>query len=701
MKIALRDRFQPKTALRPDEDPLVRLGGLYHLARQPNTQTVRQSLLNLLPSNAISPAAPVDPEAYIFTLHTAILLSQQGAGEGPRWILDRVRASTSREQRTLAETALSNCTQFPFAVLLTQGIQLDSPQVPSDQLASLMACSDEELSDLAEAPEEAQHSRLAELDGQLALCTRGSHRPGRAIALGTVISRPLQVRGCRYTGFVAVQRSNQRPLLVPYDMTDVLNEDRENVRQSVWEMVGESGRQAIVVYSTNEPIVTLTLYALPFAAMSRDDLNRLLAQLARGSDGGQLAVVVDWWSDDYGGHYRVVTACGEVSTQSYRADRQKIGSCLLYHPLNNQVITTRHRLAQTDLDDVLHLFTEALRHGESTDVEMATHYESKGDRHHFVTRSGTRALSLGERVPACVYVAEDSRSGKHAYSIPGAPWERDDRSEVWAGFFANQPDAFGVVLETISWNDGTLRARTVRAGTGESKLKPIDAELAPGTIVLWDTDDKGKTYATVIPDQVIVGGCQSCYGTGHRICASCQGSGRILCPECDGDRRIVCFSCHGSGREPCGICGGDGQVAISCYKCEGSGEVTVQCSNCGGTGTYTGSCKVCSGTGVYADSGRTCKACGGVGSFSAPCRACGGTSYKHLTCRKCGGSGGWQQACRQCSGTGQWNCGTCHGRGDLSCSCNHGRVTCFSCGGNRIAACDCGGTYRGQIVSAV
>jgi hypothetical protein len=701
MKIGLRDRFQPQTALRPDEDPLVRLGGLYRFARQPDTQTVKQGLLNLLPASTTLSAAPVDPEVYIFTLHAAILLSEQGAGEGPQWILDRIRATASREQRTLAETALSNCTQFPIAVLLTQAVQLDSPQVSSVQLASLMACSDEELSELAEAPEDDQHSRLAELDSQLVLCTRGSLRPGRAMALGTIISRPLQVRGCRYTGFVAVERPNQRPLLVPYDMTDVLNQDRENARQSVWEMIGQPGRQAIVVYSTNEPIVTLTLYALPFAPMSRDGMNRLSAQLAHGSEGGRLAVVVDWWSDDHGGHYRMVTALGEVLAQSYRADRQKIGDCLLYHPLNDRGITTRYRLAQTDLEEVLRLFTEALRQGANTDVEMATHYESKGDRHHFVTHTGAKALSLGEEAPAYVYMAEDSRSGKYAYSIPGTPWERDDRSQVWAGFFANQPDAFGVVLETLTWRDGTLRARTVRAGTGEIKLKPIDAEVAPGTVVLWDTNEEGKTFATVIPDQQIVGGCQDCYGTEYRICAGCQGTGRILCPECDGSRRITCADCDGTGRVTCGQCSGTGQITKGCFKCEGTGEIVVPCNNCETTGTFTGTCKVCEGRGYYADSGRPCKACHGQPVFSGPCRACEGTGWKHFPCRRCGGNGSWVEECRGCSGSGLRNCFTCYGQGNVLCSCGHGQITCPTCNGNRVAPCYCGGQDRGQIAPAV
>lgn len=669
--LSLRERFQSEEAFQPGEDPLVQLGALYHLGWMGEQVDVQRRLLQWL--NVPEDGAG-DDAAILFSLHAAIILAQQNVFEGMEWIVRQLTNAQSRDQQILAETALRNCSQFPLAVLLAQAIDLSGSHSPSEQIASLMRLSEDDLFALAQRTQEDQNRALEDLIARLHALHDIPRRLGREIALGTVISRPVQKDfGYRYTGFVSVNSPSSQALVVPYDLSDVLNRDDRHVRQNVWQMLSQPGRRAIVVYDNDGNHEVQALYALPFAPLPTDELEQMIADLALESAALDIAVVIGWTDADRR-FYRMITATGQSRTEGYRSEQQRIGDCFLIHPLNSKPLSTRYRVDETTFRQIVGRFAQI------TPLDLAVHINSRKNRHFFITRDGDNISKSGELLEDLVYIVEASERGKFVFHLPDSPWQLEDRSRVFQSFFTHQPQAFGVVLEVFEWDDGTLRARVVRTESGDQKLMPIQRPLASGTLAYWENNSEGKSFATLIDDQCIVDGCPDCFGSGFRICSVCQGSGKADCPTCDG-----------SGEVECGHCDGNGKYVTECRNCNGLGTWANDCNNCEGSGTYHGSCKVCGGTGSYADTGRMCIKCDGSGSFTAPCRKCSGAGSFSGTCRRCEGTGQWVEPCRSCRGSGLWECGQCRGR----------RIAqCYQCEGRRISSCDCSGEWRGVIMPA-
>jgi len=669
--LSLRERFQPEEAFQPGEDPLVRLGGLYHLGRMGEQVEVQQRLLQWL---NVPEDNDGDAEVALFNLHAAVILAQQNIFEGIEWIVQRLTSAQSHDQQVLAETALRNCSQFPLAVLLAQAIDLSGSHLPSDQIASLMRHSEDDLFALAQRSQEEQNRALEDLTARLQTLHAIPRRLGREIALGTVISRPVQKDyGYRYTGFVSVNNPSSQALVVPYDLSDVLNRDDRHARQNVWQMLGQPGRRAIVVYDNNSNHEVQALYALPFAPLPTDEIEQMIADLALESAGLDIAAVIGWTDADRR-FYRMITATGQSRTEAYRSDQQRIGDCFLIHPLNSKPLSTRYRVDETTFRRIVRRFAE------DTPLDLAVHINSRKNRHFFITREGDNVSKPGELLEDLVYVVEASDRGKFVFHLPESPWQPEDRSHIFQAFFERQPQAFGVVLEVFEGNDGISRARVVRAQSGEWRVMPVRRPLEPGSLAYWENNSEGRSFATLIDDQQIVDGCSDCFGSGFRICSVCEGSGKTDCPTCEG-----------SGEVGCGYCNGTGKYVAECRNCNGTGTWVSECNNCEGSGTYHGSCRVCGGTGSYADSGRTCLRCDGSGSFTAPCRKCSGEGSFSGTCRRCEGTGQWIEPCKSCRGSGLWECGQCHGRRIVQCD---------ECEGSHINSCECSGEWRGVIVPA-
>jgi len=689
MKIGLRDKFRIADFADAGQPFLERIGALYYQGQQLDQPEVQRKLSSLLKSSAIE-----DSQETLLCLHAAILLAQNGGFDGIDFILKMLTGTATRERLGLVGTALRNCSQFPLAVLLAQSIDLERANGHEARLREVMQLSEDDLSSYAHKTNQQAHfeSLIEQLESALML----PKQPGRDLAFGTIISRPVRKDfQFRYTGFVVVERTNQAPLVVPYNMGDVLNRDDQRARQDVWQLLRRPGRRAIVVYDVNPPYEAQQLYILPFAPQTEEETETLVARLARDAEGLHVGVVVELSVDRYEG-YRIITTDGQSKLEHYRADQQSIGSCFLIHDLNSQPLSTRFRVPAEDVSDI------AERFKKNNQIDRAVHVKTYRNQHILASRQGNLVFKYGDVSDQIVYFVEETvketETRYFPFAIPGLAWTPEERSEILSEFFARRSSALGVLLEVYDYKGGQY-ARVIHQQSGAILRPRVDQNHSTGTLAFCEMGDDGNLYANIMPGYRIQGGCPHCFGTNYRICGACGGKGVVTCPNCEGSQQVVCVSCYGSVRESCGHCYGSGQREFTCRNCDGTGVWEGECRNCGGSGIYSGSCTICGGTGRYADSGRICKKCGGSGDFTARCRKCSGRGTISGTCKRCDGQGQWEEECRTCQGSGRWDCGTCHGRGQIQCTCEYGRIECPACSGERIGGCGCGGLDQGYIVA--
>jgi hypothetical protein len=689
MKIGLRDKFRTVDFADPGQPLLERIGGLYYRGQRTDQPKVQKQLKGLL-----NPSAMEDAQETFLCLHAAVLLAQSGNFEGISFILELLKGTLRQDQLRLIRTALRNCSQFPLAIILAQSIDLSEANGHNACLREVMQLSDDDL--FAYAEKKDQQAYFENLVQQVDTVLSLPRQPQRDLAFGTIVRRPVRKDfGFRYTGFLAIERPSKLPLIIPYDMGDVLNRNDQHAMQDVWQLLRQPGRRAIAVYDTRPPHEVQQLYVLPFAPRTEREMESLVTELARGAEGLHVGVVVELSVDRYEG-YRIITADGLSALEHYLPDRQRIGSCFLIHDLNSQPLSTRFRIPAEEVPDV------AERFKKHSQIDRAVHVKTHHKRHTLASRQGKTLFRYGDISDRTVYFVEEAAvEGEMLYfpfEIPGLTWTSEERCQVLSCFFAQRPDALGVLLEVYEYKDSQY-ACIIHPQSGET-LRPRVSEGYPaGNLAFCEMGDDGNLYAHILPGFRIEGGCPHCFGTGYRICEACNGKGRVTCPDCGGTQRVGCTSCHGSGQESCGHCDGTGEREFICRDCDGTGVWEGECRNCGGSGTYRGSCTVCGGTGRYADSGRICKKCGGSGDFTAPCRRCSGRGVVSGTCRRCDGQGRWIGECKTCHGSGRWDCGTCHGRGEIRCTCEYGSVICDVCNGDRVSVCGCQGKERGSIVS--
>jgi len=639
MRVSLRDRFRSSTALAATEDPLVRLGAAYHLSRQPDSEMVRQQLLRLLESQDQNKLLSNHIETIVFSLHTAILLAQRNNFEGVEWILRLLQSTASRDIATLAETALRNCSQFPMAVLLTQVIEFGTPE-SFEKTKPLMRVSEDHLFAVSQKIDEEQNKNLAALNRTIDSLGSLTWRSGREIAIGTVLSRPaLKDFGYRYTGFLSVDRESRPPLIVPYDLADLLNREDRHVRQNPAQLLRQPGRRALVVYDIAGEHEAQVLYLLPFSPAPASEMNDLLAKLAIGAEGLDVAVVVERWRDGNGDKYRLLTANGRALVRRYRAEDQEVGNCFFLHKLNgDKPLSTRFRLSAQDVEQVVHRFAEQTE----LDLAVCVSVDQRNGRYLLVTSGGETFFRQGNPSAKSLYAVEENQRGQFPFRLPGE-WPAEVRTRVLTRFLELQPEAFGVVLEMGEGDDRKPLARIVQSKSGITFRQPTDTKLVPGTLAILRERDDERLVATLLGNYRIERGCNNCFGSEFRICAICDGHGVTVCSACDGTRAIDCPDCE-EGKVDCGKCGGSGTYYLECTKC----------------------------TNGYWRDGRTCPKCEGSGQFGV--------------------------GCRSCNETGKWNCGTCHGRATVRCDCRYGKETCYECGGNRVSRCSCNGQRRGTVV---
>lgn len=635
MKISLRDRFRSSTALVLTENPLVRLGALYHLSRQPDSERLRAQLLELLESQDREKLRSNHLETILFSLHTAVILAQSNNFEGVKWILHLLQSTSSRDIGVLAETALRNCSQFPLAVLLSQVIELGTFE-SFQRTESLMRISEDQMFAVSQKSVEEQNKHLDALVRTINSMGSLPRRPGREIAIGTVLSRPaLKDFGYRYTGFLCVDRESNLPLAIPYDLADLLNRDDRQVHETTLQLLHQPGRRALIVYDTAGVHEAQVLYVLPFSPAPAEELDGLLAKLAVAAEGLDVAVVTERWQDGNGDKYRLLTASGRALVKRYRAEDQQVGNCFFLHSLNGEKpLSTRFRLSPQDILPVVQRFTV----NTEMDLAVRVFFDQRNGRQLLVSTGGETFFRQGDYSAKSLYAVQETQRGGFPFLLPGE-WSAPIRIKVLTRYLELQPEAFGVILEMEEGDDRKPLARIVQAKTGITFRQPTDSKLPRGTLAILRQRDDERLVATILNNFVIEQGCRNCFGTEFRICPVCDGRGVTTCSACDGTRKVDCPDCE-NGETDCG-------------HCEGSGR--RECTKC---------------TDGYWRDGRMCPVCEGRGDF--PCRTCGGD--------------------------GLWDCSTCHGRATVWCDCRNGRQTCYECDGHRLSRCSCNGQRQGVVV---
>jgi hypothetical protein len=527
MKTILRDRFHSPGSYKHDPDPLIRLGALYRLRHQAENAETKGELLGLLDKAINKDLVFGDSDRFLFLLHTAVLLSQNNSFEGVQWILHQIVTAPTQELRSIAVTALRNCTQFPFAVLLAQSIELSESNIFQKGTLSLMQTSEDDLYAISQKSSEEQKHHLLDFTAQIEAIRQSHCNSNRAIVLGTIVSRPVQKDfGYRYTGFVSLDDMAGSSLVVPYDMADVLNRDDRHARQSVWRLLGQQGHRAIFVFNTEGDQEVQVMYVLPFAVLSRDEMQQLIARLVNEARGLDIGVVVARWSEHNKTRYRLLTKSGGNMVQSYRADEQRIGNCFLVHSLNSKPLSTRYQIQAPFVAGCGHCFGTTYRVCEKCD--------GKG-----------KVIC-----PAC--------EGSRLVECPDCDGSGRDN--------CGHCDGNGQVVITChncngsgEWQGDCRNCEGTGTYTGTCKICGGSGQYA----------DTGRT-------------CKKCSGEGNFTvaCRRCSGTGVVsgTCKRCGGQGEWTeqCKTCKGSGRWDCGTCHGKGKVLCGCEY----GKVV--CGNCNG-----------------------------------------------------------------------------------------------------------------------
>lgn len=670
MKLSLRELFLSPDALAPENDPLVRLGALHHLHRTVDRDKLQGRLSELLETYDVNMLQSMESESSIFPLHVAVALAQEGGVEGINWLL-RFLASDDQNHQRLGFTALRNCRQFPFAVLL--GSALTAPGLESAQthLGSLTSFSEDQawqLTDKGSAAE--QSAKLSDIEASIGKVA-SYVRPDRRLAHGTIMTQPFRRdNGSRFTGFILVEESYGTLRGIPYRMSSLINRDDGAASVSARDLVSRQGREVFVVYSAGGDHEAQVVYAVPFA--DGGNVGKLMADAALSCAGIDVGVVVHKWDIGKGLRYRLITAAGHTDTGRYDAERQRLGSCWIFHESSTLPVSCRITLSSSETEEVISCFIE------KTKLERATLLQAWDKGYKLGGQTGRIEKFGGPPPTEFVVLLEDTVINEtdrtFPVSLPLSHWSVEDRSAVLRNFFINSPSSYAVVVNVLQAKRGDHDALIIQPDSGRFEFRRATPEIRSGTPVFWEDGDETGVYVTFLKDQVVNANCGACFNTGYRLCDSCEGSGEVTCPKCGG-----------SGRSPCGHCDGTGQRRLECNGCRGTGS----CGNCGGSATVTLTCKVCQGTGSYADSGRTCKRCNGARTFAVPCRVCTNGPQPKGQCPNCHGSGNYTQPCRTCNKSGLWNCDQCR---------TSGIARCETCQGSLVSSCQCGGTDDITIV---
>lgn len=611
MKVPLRELFQRQQVYTSNTDPVIRLGALYRLAQRNDDAYVTAELTRVLASLEGCLSQSADDDNLVFGLHASVLLAQRNVFDGVNWILDHVTSPTLGV-RALAETALRNCTQFPLAVIMAQTFDL-SASTARDRVSNLMMRSEDDLFAVAQQPEPEQQAALTTLTDDLTHLTSLPYRAGRHLGLGIVMTRAeLRDRGYRYTGFIGLDRADQPPLILPYELPDILNRPDRHAQNRVLRNLGWVTYRTLVVYTTDEQLEALALYVLPFAPLTSTELEAAIARLAAPAHGAQIAVVMQVQQQPGGGGgYRLLTTSGQALWQKHRVDQQQIGDCFLLHERNDWPLWTRHRVNPEARGHVLEQFFNSTPSAFGVTLEMVERQDGLNVR-------VVRAIDGEERLRR-----------------------------------VSQPVAPGTLVYWAASEDGKLFPSLIP----DQRIEGGCPQCFGARYHLCD-ECAGEAHVT----------CPACQGSQRVTCPECDGSSKTSCGHCDGtgQRRVVCNGCNGAGHwtSDCSNCSGTGIYSGSCRVCNGTGRYADSgrlCKACGGAGRFSSQCRRCQGQGKVT---RECRYCNGTGERTVTCRTCNGTGA--WNCRACRGTGQVRCGCEY----GRIICPTCDGCRVTPCVCD-------------------------------
>lgn len=682
-KVRFQDTLKSTSFLDSSRPPLERLGALYFQQSQANQPAVQAQMREIL-----SQPPSLDKHEHLLNLHTAVILAQNGHFEGVRYLMSLLQSEVPPDYRSLAETAIRNCSQFPISSLVAQAYDLTTITTEQSDLINLLHLTDDWFAKGADRQN--SESILGELVQKLQVLRGMEPRSERKLALGKVISCPIRSEErYRYSGFVAVEREASAPLIVPFDLGDVLNRNDPRATIDIQMLLRRPGRYVVVVYSTTAPYEAQQLYILPSHPLDNDALGTLMGQLAQSAEGLTVGVTVEVIPDK---GYRVITAAGDYHWETFRREYKQLGGTVLYHDSNASSINSQLIAPPWSVDDVTRRFHMNTTMPRAVWVKSFKPKESNELKHTFVCDDGREFFLNGDLNPRTMYyVVTITPLEKPPFdvpiSLPGYIWNPNQHAQVFAKFLQHHPECEGVVLRNYK-HDERLFATVIVPKTGIVLGTSIQKPVANGTVAYCETGSNEKIYASVVPQFRVEGGCRDCFGTSYRLCVTCGGDAFVICPKCKGSRGVTCPDCNGTLKSVCKHCGGNGRIRLKCTICDGRGH----CKGCSGTKLYpVGPCNGCNGTGNYG----TCYKCGGDGKFKKPCNRCNATGR----CNKCGGDGFFEGECRTCSGTGLWDCGSCYRTGTIECTCRQGTVACPSCERKRVTRCPCGGRLKGIIVA--
>ncbi len=698
-KPPLQKRFSSEESLIETEAPEIRLGGLYHLLRKGATSQVKSVLERLIQENPPSRALKEEDSALLFTLHAAIGLSQKGSVSGLQWLLNFLILATTPHHKTLGTTALRNCGQFPFAVLLGNSVGPNNSEQVYNDASNLVQWSDDMIWQLAEGSTKEDEKKRVDFIGNIS--TVLSALPTwtdlqNKIGLGTVLTRPLRhSEHFRYSGFIGLETEEGTLRGIPYTMAEVINTATGAARQAPYELM-QPGRQVCVTYRTQGDHEAVAVYAIPLYKPSIDVAQNLLRRMALGSEGVEISVVAHHYERNSVTYVRTVTSQGHTESRRSRPE-EILGKCSFVHPANaDRLFENRkppYHFGSDTVEAVLRLFLK------NTSLARSTLLSAWKTGYKVALADGT-TRTFGGNVPdqsSPLLLLETTRYGLFSVALPVPVGTHDEREHILTLFSNNTtlqrstllaPDKDGsylalqdgtrirvanripvsgspiILLETS--NEGVSPVKLpIPVGTQEERIQifrnyfakhpeemgvVLDMHLPPrgNAIALVVNGKKGEHTFWEIREEAVQIGALVFWNEAPRRTLTFLKDIKMeaRCKKCFDTKICLCTTCLGQGRKPCPQC--NGSLKTPCGHCQNG---HLKCSKCSGSGR----CTTCNGAGMYADTKRICVKCGTAETLTPG----------HGRCDKCSGNG--QFECRTCKGTGHWDCDVCHKTGSTSC----------------------------------
>ena len=357
MTLSLRDKLKSTDFLDVSKPPLERIGALYSAGRRIEKSDVVNQFNELLNQFELS-QGKANIDELLVTLHAATQLAQAGQFSGIEFILKILIQSEQRDQLELAQKAIQNCSHFPIAALAAKLVDLKQARDFLSDHGDVLRQSADELT------EQSRNQNLTQvinrLKGTLDSLNQFPTRSNFRLSLGTILSRPIQKEDLlyRYTGFVMVNDEGIPPLIVSYDMGNVINRNESRGREDVFQQLRQPGSYALILYQTEAPFEIEELYVLPFSRKRYEQISIDLSEIVttcRGLDIGVLNKTKLGRDKD---RYQIITRNGQAESSNWRSNQKSIGDISFFHAENSQSLSSRFSVSPEIIPQLEELFSQ-------------------------------------------------------------------------------------------------------------------------------------------------------------------------------------------------------------------------------------------------------------------------------------------------------------------------------------------------------